>query len=97
MHCKLSSLEEHHLSCLVSFVFRQNSQQDAVYSKGVTRLFALRTDPLGNLCRGSEDNEVIEVEALVMSAEDASCWQFKPLHRDGARQRNFDNFTSHLV
>lgn len=76
MNCKFSSFEEHHLSSLVGFVLRQDGQQDAVYSKGVGWLFALRADPLGNLGRGSEDNEVVKVEALVMSAEDAPCWQF---------------------
>ena len=76
MNCKFSSFEEHHLSSLVGFVLRQDGQQDAVYSKGVSWLFALRADPLGNLGRGSEDNEVVKVKALVMSAEDAPCWQF---------------------
>lgn len=76
MDCKLSSFEEHHLRSLVGLVLSQDGQQDTVYLKRVTWLFALRTDPLGIGCGGSEDKEAVKVKALVVGAEDPSCWQF---------------------
>lgn len=76
MDCKFSSFEEHHLRSLVGLVLSQDSQQDTVYLKGVAWLFALRTDPLGIGCGWSEDKEAVKVKALVVGAEDPSCWQF---------------------
>lgn len=78
-------------------ILLEDGEKNAVYFEHVAGQFAKRTNPTGIGGLGGHHYVVGEVEALVVGAEESSCWDFDFLGREGAGERNLYYFARNSV
>ena len=93
---ELSIFSEHYFSGLVLAELFNDGADNNVILEAVGGLFAQRTEPARVGAGRCQNQEVVEVEALVMAAENASDWSFDALNGEGAHDGDFEDFASDI-
>ena len=96
MNCELSVFKKHHLCDFFIFIYCQDGLKDRVHLKFIAGLLTNRTHPFRIGCLGSGYDVIVQVEAVIMGAEETSSRNAYPIGGKSTNEGNFDDFTAEV-